>query len=107
MGDFFVLDSCALQYYYFSLWERNEIIEYLKKVLRSFPYLKTKPSLGNIFDISLQNTLREFNNINDYRSPDSLMMIPMPLSVRKWVKNESEQWEQQIWILRMMFYGGY
>lgn len=53
-------DSCALQYYYFHLWERNPIIEYLKNVLRTFNYLSNKPTVGNIFDLSLQNTLREF-----------------------------------------------
>lgn len=53
-------DSCALQYYYFQLGERNKIIEYFKNFLRSLKYLKNKPSVGHIFDISLQNSLKEF-----------------------------------------------
>lgn len=53
-------DSCALQYYYFQLGERNGIIEKIKNFIRSRKYLKNKPSLSNIYDISLLESLKEF-----------------------------------------------
>ena len=42
--------SCALQFYYFILGERNDQIGKLKDFLRSLSYLTNKPSLGIIFD---------------------------------------------------------
>lgn len=53
-------NSCALQYYYFQLGERNQIIEKIKNFLRSRNYLKIKPNLGIIYDISLLESLKEF-----------------------------------------------
>lgn len=55
--------SCALQFYYFQLGERNEIIEKIKTFMRSRKYLKNKPHPGNIYDISLLNALKEFLKI--------------------------------------------
>lgn len=53
-------NSCALQYYYFQLGERNQIIEKIKFFLRSRRYLKIKPSHNNIYDVSLLESLKEF-----------------------------------------------
>lgn len=52
--------SCAVQHYYLQLGEINSFVGLLKKFLRSRPYLKHKPSPGNIFDVSTQFNIKEF-----------------------------------------------
>ena len=62
--------SCALQFYFFQLGERNQMIGKLKDFLRSLNYLKIKPSHGIIFDNSLLLALREFQHYNHLRVTD-------------------------------------